>query len=60
MSLRSDYDKKIHDVAIKQIVANLVEEKAAAGPNHINVTESYTQKLSTLGRMGITLSRDAL
>ena len=26
----------------------------------MNMTESYTQKLSTLGRMGITLSRDAL
>ena len=60
MSLRSDYDKKTHDVAIKQIVADLVEEKATAGPNHMNMTESYTQKLLTLGRMGITLSRDAL
>ena len=60
MSLSPDYDQQIHDLAIKQIVADLAEEKATVGVNHMNMIESYTQKLSTLSCMGIAMSRNAL
>ena len=62
MSPPNDYTKTLYDVAIKQVVADLVKEKAGRqGSMSSRVgQDSYTVKLTSLVDMGIPISYNAL
>ena len=58
MSSRQQYAQPIHALAINQVVADLVEEKASISSNATLNTETYVVKLSALHGMCIAMTKN--
>ena len=61
MSFPNDYTKTLHDITIKQVVADLVNEKVGIGTMSASARQDlYKVKLMSLTALGLSISYNTL